>query len=190
MTRRYEESNPSQTEVIASLVRRIELLERERRNRFNFNPQNISFTDSNGNLLIADDTDVPYGLALPYIPWGVISATDFNTPSEVVTSGTFVTAFYLNSYRIQPSVSASVIVKTAAATTAEVRLLDTLTANVSTVLSVAANTTVVRLITMRTFGTHLEEIQVELQGRRVSGAGNVNIAVVMVNGTNFSPGVS
>lgn len=187
---RYERSDEQQNVIIAQLIKRVELLERERRSRFSFNPANISFTDVNGNILIADDTDVPYGLALPYIPWGIVQATDYTTPPEVVTSGTFVTAFYLNSYRIQPSISVLVRVNTAASTTAEVQLLDTAAATVSPLLSVAAGTTVNRLITMRTSGTHLAQIQYEVQARRVSGAGNVRIGVLGAFGTNFAPGVT
>ena len=187
---RYERSDETQTVLIAQLMRRVEYLERERRNRFNFNPANIAFTDSDGNILIADDTDVPYGLALPYIPWGVASATEYTTPPEVVTSGTFVTTHYLNSYRIQPSISVLVRVVTPASTTAEVRLRSTLTATNSVTLSVAASTSVNRLITMRTSGSHLEQIQHELQARRESGAGNVRVGVLMVVGTNFAPGLA
>lgn len=187
---RYERSDPSMIATIQRLERRIELLERERRFKVNFNPANISFTDVNGNQLIADDTDVPYGLAVPYIPFSAVTATEFTTPATVVTAGAFTTTHYMEGYRISPSISVLVKVITAAATTAEVQVKDTATAGVSPLLSVGASTTVIRTISMRTSGTHLAQIQYELQARRVSGAGNVNIGVLGVFGTNFSPSVT
>jgi len=187
---RYERSDEQQNVIIANLARRIEYLERERRFKTNFDPANISFTDVNGNLLIADDTDVPYGLALPYLAWSVESATNYTTPPEVVTAAGFVTTHYLNSFRISPSISVMLRVNTGAGTTAEVQIKDTATASLSPLLSVGAATTVNRTISMRTAGTHLAQIQYEVQARRVSGANNVRIGVLMVAGTNFSPSVT
>src|SRR4051812_9236387 len=128
---RYERSDEQQNVVIAHLARRIEILERERRFRVNFNPANISFTDVNSNILVADDTDVPYGLAVPYLAWSVESATNYTTPPEVVTSAVMITTHYLNSFRISPSISVLVRVNTGAATTAEVQIKDTASASVS-----------------------------------------------------------
>lgn len=116
---------------------------------------------------------------------GVATDADYNTPPVAVTSGTFVTTFWLWPNGRRFGIEAYLRVVTDGSTTMEVELFETATATViSPVATVPTGTTGFLGLRGRTASSVITG-SVEVRARRASGAGTARIGVLRVQGGDF-----
>lgn len=136
--------------------------------------------DEQGNVLFGDDTASGQGMAKPYLQVPFVPSS-ITVPTDTTTSATFVglqSAVYLKQH---PQLYALVIVRSSdGTTTGEVQFVkkDTSDEVLGNVFTVTAG-----LYSFATFGpapvsgSYLEQMQLDVQGRRTAGAGTIGVRV-------------
>lgn len=141
----------------------------------------FAFFDEQGSILLSNDTVSGQGLALPYVPMTVMPYADVVAPPTLVTSGTLTNTFRVHAQKQHPRIRCYLITQTAAGTTGEVILSQGGT-QISGNLGVGDGVNVYQWIDGTVSGSHLSFTTVDVQARRVSGAGNFRLAVVWASG--------
>ncbi len=140
-----------------------------------------SLHDEQGTIVMSNDTVSGVGLATPYIPYQVMSSADVATPPTLVTAAVLTNTFRVHGQRQHPKLRCLLVVNMAAATVGEVALNQGGT-QISTILPVPASTTGYLWLDGTVSGNHLDPVYIDVQARRVSGAGNFRLAVAWASG--------
>lgn len=185
-------NQPSIDEIIADLMERVKNLESPRR----------SSTSQSGGLQVSDgfhafDLEINevlgtndidgHGLFSPWLGMDVMTAADYNSPSQTTTSATFVPLFYVHGYRHHDSLEVRLRVSVPAANVGEFRVMDNTQSGFSVQVGSTQNisgayTDYIQII--GNLGTYYhQELRIfTIEARRVSGTGAIGMAVAMVNG--------
>lgn len=140
-----------------------------------------SLWDEVGNIVVSNDTDSGQGLATPYIPYRPMPYSEVLTPPQSTTSGTFGALHRVHGQKQHPIIRAHLILQADASTTGEVRLAVDGSA-ISDVQVIDAGENVYRTIDCALAGGHLSFQYVDVEARRVSGAGAIRVGVAFVEG--------
>lgn len=131
--------------------------------------------DENGGILISDDAATGQGLARPWlpIPFASHSAT---VPTDTTTSGTFAGLLSARYTKQHPKLRALILCRASdGTTTGEIRLMKT-AGPVQIGNTITVNLGQYALLTIGPAdvpGSHMEDMELEVQGRRTAGAGTI-----------------
>lgn len=134
----------------------------------------LAVYDEAGNIIFSTDTVSGQGIARPYIPLPVVPYAEVLTPSVLTTSATFTPLHRIHSTKQQPWIRVRVVTKVDAGTTGEIRLAVAGVA-ISDVTALPDGDFSYRTLTAAVAGAHLTDVQVDIEARRGSGAGNVRV---------------
>jgi hypothetical protein len=147
----------------------------------------FSFYDEQGNGLFANDTVSNQGISRPYLQYTAMPYSEVLTPPQSTTSATFTPLHRCHFQRQQPWVRTWLITQADAATTGEVRLAvagSAITAAAITAAStaIAAASNAYQVVDAELPGDFLGFSSVDVEARRVSGAGAIRVGVAFVSG--------
>jgi hypothetical protein len=137
--------------------------------------------DEAGNIVASSDTVSGVGLALPYLQFRAMPYSEVLSPPQSTTSGTFTPLHRIHGQRQQPYIRVQLITQSDAATTGEVRLTVGGVA-ISSVLEIPASDNFYRVLDAPLGGAHLDFVYVDVEARRVSGAGAIRVGVAFTSG--------
>lgn len=146
------------------------------------NDQVFEFMDDSGNIIIADDAASDQGLARPYVP---IMFSDHSNiaPTNTTTSATFTSLVTSHFVKQHPKIIVYALVQSSSGvTTGEVQLRNG-TLNVAPMSGIVQSITgsfygLVTLGPVPVAGNHMDEIEIEVQARRVAGAGTIGVRIM------------
>lgn len=132
--------------------------------------------DEQGSVLFSDDTVSGQGIARPYLGLPFVPWSQVLTPPELTTSGTFATLHRVHGRKQQPRIEVMVVVKLDAGTTGEIQMAQGASVIYGPTALTDGQYAYLRL-TGAVTGGHMSDLQVDVQARRVGGAGNVRVLV-------------
>lgn len=135
-----------------------------------------SMHDEAGTVIMSNDTTSGQGIARPYLDLPFVPWSSVLTPPDLTTSATFATVHRAHGRKQQPWVEFMVVTKLDAGTTGEIRLTQG-GVDISGVTSLPDGDYSYRRLTGPVTGDHMADLQIDVQARRVSGAGNVRVLV-------------
>jgi hypothetical protein len=138
--------------------------------------------DEAGQVVVSDDTVSGTGLARPYLQYRAMPYSEVLTPPQSTTSATFTPLHRCHGQRQQPWIRTWLITQADAATTGEVRLAVAGTAITAAPTTIAAASNAYQIVDAELVGDHLGLFAVDVEARRVSGAGSIRVAVAFVSG--------
>lgn len=141
--------------------------------------QYLAIWDRAGNIIASDDTTSGQGLARPYLP--VPFYPYLNPPAITTTAATFTTLMRSAAHAKQhPRIQVGVTVFADPGTTGEVRLWDaTHGVRIGSILTIPANSWADYNIGPATLGgSHVDTIDLDIQARRIGGAGTIGVQVI------------
>ncbi len=143
----------------------------------------FSFYDEQGNGLFANDTVSNQGIARPYLQHTVMRYAEVATPPESTTLGTFDPLYRIHGHMQQPWVRAYLITQADVGTTGEVQLAVNGTAITDAPTTIPDGDNSYRVVDAELpAGDFLSFISVDVEARRVSGAGTVRVGVAFASG--------
>lgn len=137
--------------------------------------------DEASNVIVSNDTVSNQGLATPYISSQATAWSRVLTPPELTTSASFATIYRIHMTKQHPRVRVKVVTKLDAGTTGEIRLAVGGVAISSTQTLPDADYSY-RVLEGPIAGSHMAGVDVDVEARRLTGAGNVRVEVVTVEG--------
>ncbi len=137
--------------------------------------------DEDGAIVASTDTVSGSGLALPYLQYRSMPYSEVLTPPQSTTSATFTPLHRLSGQKQNPWIRAYLITQADAATTGEVQLAVGGVA-ISDVTSIPASDNTYRTVDAPLSGPHLSFFNVDVEARRVTGAGAIRVGVGFVSG--------
>jgi hypothetical protein len=137
--------------------------------------------DDSGNIIAAEDSVSGQGLATPWIGMHATPMTAVATPTQSTTSATFAALWRTHGVCQHPRIRVRVVTKLDVGTTGEIRLAIG-GVPVGTMVELPSGDNTYRLLEGPVAGAHLSDITVDVEARRVAGAGTVRIEVVSVVG--------
>lgn len=145
------------------------------------NDQYFALLDDSGNVIMADDGAANQGLALPYVPIGFTEHSNI-LPTNTTTSGTFTSLVTSHFYKQHPKITVFVLARSSDGTTTGELQLRNGTGGIAPMSGVVATVSagfygLVTLGPVPVDGSHLAEIEIEVQARRTAGAGTIGIRV-------------
>lgn len=142
------------------------------------------FNDRNGNQIISEDWLVGKGLGRPFIPWAGYRVSEWTTPPDIVTSGSFVGVYIIEGNQQHPAIYVNVRCVADAGTAGEIRLQDTFFGSTmwSTTISSGFNGNLTGTGTINGIRNYGDQQSFEIQARRTAGAGNLRFLLVMAYG--------
>lgn len=140
--------------------------------------------DRNSNQILTEDYLTGNGLGRPFIPYRIYKASEWLTPPDIVTSGTFAGVYIIESNQQHPAVYVNVRVVADAGTAGEVRLQDTFFGNTmwSATITTAFNGNLEGSGNITGFRAYGNNTSFEVQARRTAGTGNIRLLLVMAYG--------
>jgi len=137
--------------------------------------------DEAENILLSSDTVSGSGIARPYLDLPVVRWADVLTPPDFTISPTFASLFRVHGRRQQPKIEVMAVVKNDAGTVGEIQLVQGASV-ISDVTPIADGAYAYLRLTGTATGAHMSDLQIDVQARRVSGAGNVRVLIVSATG--------
>lgn len=137
--------------------------------------------DEAGNIVVTEDSDSGQGLGRPWIPLHATPMSAITTPTQSTVSGTFAALWRVHGVKQHPRVTVQVFTKLDVGTTGEMRLAVAGVA-VGEVRALQSGDNSYHLLDSTVDGAHTDGVQVDVEARRVAGAGTVRIEVVSVVG--------
>lgn len=134
--------------------------------------------DLQNNIVASDDATSGQGLARPSLPVPFYDYT--GAPPVTTTSATFATLQRSGKFiKHHPRLQAQLLVASGASTTGEVRLWDaTHGVQIGATVSLAAGVfTFVDIGPAAVTGAHMEQVDIDVQARRITGAGTIGAQV-------------
>ncbi len=138
--------------------------------------------DEQQNVIVSEDTVASQGLATPYLQVKSMPSSEVTTVPQFTTSATFVPLHRLHFQKAQPWIRTWLITQTDAATVGEVRLAVGGVAITAAPLPLAAAINTYQLLDAPVAGSHMSFQAIDVEARRVSGAGNVRVGVAFASG--------
>ncbi len=137
--------------------------------------------DEAGAIVASTDTVSGSGLALPYLQYRSMPYSEVLTPPQSTTSATFTPLHRLSGQKQNPWIRAYLITQADAATTGEVQLAVGGVA-ISDVTVIPASDNSYRTVDAPLGGPHMSFFNVDVEARRVTGAGAIRVGVGFVSG--------
>lgn len=132
--------------------------------------------DEQGNIIVGDDAATGQGLARPYVPIPFVSGAAA-VPTDTTTSATFTGLLSARYTKQHPRLKARILCRASdGTTTGEVQIVKVGGAQIGTTVTVTAG--FYGLLTIGPAdvdGTHMEEMELEVQARRTAGAGTIGV---------------
>ncbi len=141
----------------------------------------FAFLDEAQNIIISNDTVSGVGLATPYLQYRPMPFSEVLSPPRSTTSGSVTTLHRCHGQHQKPWVRAQLITQADAGTTGEVRL-SVGGAAIAAVTAVPDGDNSYRVLDAELPGEHMAYVYVDVDARRVSGAGSVRVGVAFVEG--------
>lgn len=141
-----------------------------------------AFYDEAENVVVSDDTVSGVGLARPYLQYSSMPSTSVVTPPQSTTSGTFQALHRCHGQRWQPWIRTYLIVQSDAATTGEVQLAIGGVAITAAPTPILAAANAYQVVDAQLPGEFMDFFAVDVEARRVSGAGAIRIGLAFVSG--------
>lgn len=138
--------------------------------------------DESGEVVVSDDTVSGQGLARPYVPLTAMLYSQVITPPESTTLGTFDRLYRIHGHHQQPYIRAYLITQADAGTTGEVQLAVDGVAITTAPTAIPDGDNSYRVVDAELPGEHLSFIAVDVEARRVSGAGTIRVGVAFASG--------
>lgn len=138
--------------------------------------------DEDGNVLAGDDTVAGVGLARPYLQHTVMRYAEVATPPESTTLGTFDRLYRIHGHHQQPWVRAYLITQADVGTTGEVQLAVNGTAITTVATPIPDGDNSYRVVDAELPGDHMSLIAVDVEARRLTGAGTIRVGVAFASG--------
>lgn len=140
-----------------------------------------SLFDEQQNALVSNDTNANQGLATPYLGAPVVPWSQISNPPELTTSATFASIHRVHFSKQHPWIRVRVVTKVDAGSTGEIRLAVGGVA-ITSVVSLPDGDYSYRTLEGPVAGAHLSYQTVDVDARRVTGAGNIRVLVTGVEG--------
>ncbi len=142
----------------------------------------VSLWDEAGNIIVSNDTVSGQGLATPYIPLSAMPYASTLTPPQSTTSGTFTGLHRIHGQKQHPWIRALLVTQSDAATTGEVRLTVGGVAITTAPTAIPASDNSYRVLDAPVAGDHMDYLYVDVEARRVSGAGAIRVGLAFAEG--------
>lgn len=146
----------------------------------------VFIKDRNDNEILSEDWLVGRGLNRPFIPWEAKKVTDFTTPTDITTSGSFVGVYNIQGNYQHPALYVKIRVQADIGTAGEIRLQDNVLSTTmwSDTISSGFNGDKEGIGNISGLYTYGSNLGFEIQIRRTSGAGQIKTAMIMAYGQN------
>ena len=145
--------------------------------------QYLALWDRAGNVIMGDDTTSGQGLARPYVPIPFYPYPA--APIQTTTSGSFTTLMRAAAaFHQHPRVQVGVLVQSSASTTGEVRLYDSTNGvQVGPTLTIPGGDFSNYMLGPAALGgNHMDTLDLDVQARRLTGAGTIGVQVTTAYG--------
>jgi hypothetical protein len=141
-----------------------------------------SWYDEAGNSVVSDDTVSGQGLARPYLQYASTPWTQVLTPPELTTLGTFDPMARIAGQKQQPYLRVYLLTQADVGTTGEVQLAIGGSAITAAPTSIPDGANLYQTVDAELPGEHLSIFTVDVEARRVSGAGSIRVGVAFASG--------
>lgn len=145
---------------------------------------NWQLVDAAGNVVVSVDESEGQGLGTPWLPLRVLPTSELTAPSTSTSSGSYVPLHRISGIKQQARVRMRVYTKSDSGTAGEIRVRAVADGSVvvAAVAIPAADPGTYRYLEGEVVGTHLSDVDLNVEARRTSGAGSVHACVVYAVG--------